>query len=272
MKNNLKRIWKFISSSLFSVKQIRPNGVVWILVCAIVLMTITISFSDRKIFSQQPNPMNPVKNRQVYENEYPIADYNEPEPNDLHERKVKQKKNQRYDKKRVVLRNTNPRVASVVSTDGEPIPPAIPFFESNLIVVGEITNKKGSLSNNKKGIYSESSLLVRDIIKQDNNRILKPGNSLSFDRGGGIVQYPNGQRILYREDWQNWVKMNETYVVFLSNDDYQNPNYKLITGYLIKNNIVFALDSHPDFHRFSGMNSTEFVNIILNQSTSRTNN
>jgi hypothetical protein len=240
----------------------KSNRIIWGIVALVVLVTIAVSFGTISSYSQKETPKEQDKNPFGDLSKYPIAEYDAPEPANAAEREERQIKNKRYDKKLLVMKNPGPEdIASIVS-DAEPVPPAIPFAESSLIIIGKIQNSKASLSNDKSGVYSEYSVRIQTILKDDK---LRTGETITFDRTGGVVQYPNGQKMLYLNDWQSLPEVNGRYVIFLTKDDDQNPNYCILTAYQLKDGKVTALDNHPDFREFSGMSETDFIKLVLSK-------
>jgi hypothetical protein len=252
----------------------KNNRIIWGLVALVVLATITISLGTPDSYSQQssakhssptPKPESPFGDL----SKYPVADYNAPEPTNAAEREERKIKNKRYDVSLPVLKNPPPEATAVGGSDVESIPSAIPFTESGLIIIGKILNSKALLSSDKKGIYSEYCVQIQTILKQDKQKKLQTDEIITIDRAGGVVQYPNAQKILYLLDWQDLSEVNGRYVIFLNNDNDQNPNYKLLTAYQLKNGKVTALDNHDDFREFNRMSETDFIKLVLSKNNQR---
>lgn len=182
------------------------------------------------------------------------------------EREERLIKDKRYNISFPVIKNPSPDDIAVGGIDeDEPVPSIIPFDESRLIVIGEILNSKAILSNEKKGIYSEYSFRIQTILKEDKERKLSVGETINLDRAGGVVQYPNGQKILYFVQFQNPPEVNGRYVFFLTGDDSRNPNYKILTAYQFKNSGVTLLDTYPDSQDFKVKSEAEFIKLILSK-------
>ena len=62
--------------------------------------------------------------------------------------------------------------------------------------------------------------------------------------------------------WQYLPELGGRYLFFLNNEDDESPNYKILTGYQLKNGIVNALDNHPSFREFNGMSEADFVSQV----------
>jgi hypothetical protein len=164
-----------------------------------------------------------------------------------------------------VLKYAPPEITEVGGSDVESVPPAIPFAESRLIVIGEILDSKALLSNEKKGIYSEYSLKIQTILKKDKDKKLQKSETITIDRAGGVVRYPSGQKILYLLDWQQLPSSGNRYLFFLAKEESDNPNYKIITGYQLADKKVIALDNLAIFREFNGKNEGEFIKLIFQQ-------
>ena len=220
---------------------------------------------NTNLVAAQVNTPSPSQNAQEAKNKYPVVDYDAPEPDNAKEREERRKKNKRYDTHGpVVSKNIHPQTGQVNSSDAEPIPPPIPSAESSLIIIGEILNSKASLANNKKGVYSEFTVRIQTILKEDNQKGIKHGENITIDSAGGYVRYPNGQQVLYLIDWHDFPKVTGRYVFFLNNQD-QSPNYSIIIGYEIVNGSVTALDNMLYARKFNGMSEADFINLILNK-------
>ena len=243
----------------------KNNRIIWGLVILVVLVTIAISFGNSIGYSQKETPKEQNKNPFGDFSKYPTADYNAPEITNTAERQERIIKNRRYDKKLSVITSPAPDDIAAISSDAESEPAAIPFAESKLIIIGEILSSKAFLSNEKKGIYSEYSVRIQDILKEDKQKKWQLDETITMDRAGGVVCYPNGQKMLYRNDWQNFPEVNGRYVIFLANDDEQNSNYSLLTAYRLQDGKITALDKSPEFREFDGKNETDFIKLILSK-------
>lgn len=244
----------------------KNNKLMWGLVLLIVFITIGLLISTDRTYSQKGKNQNELP--KVFQKDYPIVDYNAPEPTDSKEREERRQKNKRYDTNGpVVAKNPGPKTDLILSFDAEQVPSAIPSAESSLIIIGELLNAKASLSNNKKGLYSEYTLRIQTILKNDIQKNLQPDKNITIDRAGGYVRYPNGQKVLYLIDWQYLPEVKKRYLFFLNNKD-QNLNYRIITGYELVNGRVAALDNSPIFSKFNEISETDFIKLILSNVTS----
>lgn len=242
----------------------------WVLVTLVVATTVAITFGIEDGRGQQnantkdlptPTPASSFGDL----SKYPVVGYDDPESFTEAEYQQRLIKNKRYDVSLPVAKNPHPDDFAITGTDVEPEPPAIPIAESSLVIIGEVLSSKALLSNDKKGVYSEFSVLVSSILKGDKQRKMQVNDKIDVDRAGGLVKYPSGQKLIYLIDWQNLPEIGGRYVFFLSTDDVKNPNYKILTAYRITNNKVMALDNSSKFAELNGTNERDFTNIILNK-------
>ncbi len=248
----------------------KSNRMMWILVVLVVSATMAITFGTFDSSGQEncksqtattPTSASPFGDL----SKYPTVDYDAPEVATAPEHEKRVIKNNRYDVVIPVLKYAPPEITEVGGSDVESVPPAIPSTESRLIVIGEILDSKALLSNEKKGIYSEYSLKIHTILKNDKDKKLQKNEIITIDRVGGVVRYPSGQKILYLLDWHNLPELGGRYIFFLDNDDDQNPNYQILTGYKLEGGKVKALDNHPNFTEFNGKNETDFIKLVLSK-------
>ena len=242
-----------------------------ILVFVIVVFAITFSFiSLRSQGQDDPNRTNQNK-RDIsegkkqwleYESQFPISDYDAPEPENLEEREKRKKKNNRYDSSPLVVsKNPHPNTSETSMIDGIDLPPAMPTLESRIIVVGEILTAQAHLSNNKRGIYSEFTIRVEEVLKNNDSDKLIQGSSITADRPGGSVRYSNGQKVVYSVHEIGLPRIGRRYVLFLTKPD-QSSNYYILTGYEQKEGKVVQIDNGLRFMKFKGMNETDFIKTI----------
>ncbi len=250
----------------------KSNRIMWTLVTLVVLTTMAITFGTRDSQSQETNRQaqstpTPAANPFGDLSKYPIADYDTLEPSETVAREQRKIKSARYDEFELVSKKVSPDTTAIIVSDGEIIPLAIPYSDSSLVIVGEILSSNAFLSNDKSGIYSEYSIQIQAVIKEDRDKKAQIGEIITIDRTGGLVKYPNGQKVLYMNDWQSLPEVGARYILFLTKDKIQNPNYKIVTAYQIKDGVVIALDNFPKFREFNGKKEAEFIKLVLSKNS-----
>jgi hypothetical protein len=242
------------------------NQKTWIVVGTVVLLTLFLTFGTTSSHTQQKGRVNPSPNGTPDFSKYPVADLDAPEPGNSAEGRERALKNKRYDKHPLIIDGLDSTNTAVGSTDAEPEPSVLPVSESKLIVVGTTTDSKAFVSNNRKGVYSEYSLRIQSIIRNDSLHERQVGETISIDRSGGLVRYPKGHKVMYFVNGHGLPEVNARYIFFLTKEgDEENPNYKILTAYQIKDGSIFPLDRFPPFKEFQGMDEKAFVTRIMSK-------
>lgn len=195
----------------------------------------------------------------------PIVDFNDNNRN-LNIEQDQILKNSRYDNSSFVLSDPPLNAGEVIRYDEGSSIPDIPIEKSNIIVEGQVNDSKAFLSNDKSGIYSEFTVVISKVLKNNYDNLIKPNETIIAERFGGRVRYPSGKTIRYKIAGQGSPSVNSKYLFFLA--ETQGNNYKILTAYELKDNKVFALDGVRTFTRrsrnsvFDSHNGQEYQNFI----------
>lgn len=129
----------------------------------------------------------------------------------------------------------------------EPIPlaahgrqfiPALPVEQSNVIILGKVTDRRAVLMDDKLGIYSEFSIRIGEIFKDDLQGFFID-QVITATRPGGTIRYPSGKIQQYTIFQQGYPQQDKDYVLFLKRD---NEDYSILTGYEVTGSVVQPLD------------------------------
>lgn len=243
----------------------KNNRIIWGLISLIVLTTIAVSLGTISSYSQQDNSKKQDGKGQEDLSKYAVVDYNASESGNAVEREERILKNKRFDNQRhFVSKNPHPDTDGVELFDEIPPPPTIPTAESDLILIGEIVDASAHLSNSKENVYSEYVVRVKQILKENVSKNVAQGDSITADRIGGYVRYPNGQKVLYKVAQQDLPRVGSHYVLFLTTDE-QSPNYGILTGYELKEGIILPLDTATPFRNLTGTSELNFIKAVRNK-------
>jgi len=216
-----------------------------------------LSNLSKPVGAQKEQEEEYLKKAREARSKFPTAKYDQAEPTDPVKKAVRKEKQRRYDVPNIVARIPHPKDAEVSSIYEGPELPALPTSKSNVIVVGTVLSGEAHLSDNKKNIYSEFMVQFDDVLKAE---ISLPTNKIiTIDREGGIVVYPNGQQILYRNSRENMPSVGKRYVFFLQ---YVNQDLRILTAYELDKNKVIPLDDLDQFKNFAGQDVTTFLNDV----------
>lgn len=194
---------------------------------------------------------------QEKKNSFPVADYDEPDSNDAQKDRLRKDKQKRHNNFKIVT-SKPPEWQSERVFVGEATMnfPALPVAESSYILLGRVTKAEAHLSENKKNVYSEFTVLVEKMFKTANNSLIE-GNEIAVDRVGGYVRYPNGRTLLYRVASTNMPAVNERYLFFL--DSKNNQDLLILTAYALNSDGVSPLDDSPQFEQFRGLTQDTLI-------------
>jgi len=229
---------------------------------AILIVSATVFFSivptgyEATTFQQQAS----VKNRND-KPELPIATFSAKLPDDPAERDLRLTRSSRYNKRAPVTfteMRTDTTGYSINSHWWSGLP-ALPTAESDAVVTGRVVSANGYLSNDKTGAYSEFTIRIDRVFKDDGR--LSAG-SIVTEREGADVQLPDGRIIRYGIAGQGAPQMSGHYVLFLKYDG-EAKVYSIITGYELNNGRVFPLDTAIErFTAYENSDEKVFLNAV----------
>jgi hypothetical protein len=132
--------------------------------------------------------------------------------------------------------------------DAEPIPvaphallrlPAIPAQQSDAIIRGTVTNRRAILTDDNRGIYSEFSINIVEIFKDDPN-LFRVNQVVTVSRPGGAVRLSSGKIHRYTISRQGYPQQGKEYILFLKRDE--EGDFSILTGYEVGGTAIQPLD------------------------------
>jgi hypothetical protein len=182
---------------------------------------------------------------------FPIVDIGGPQPTDPIERAKRAKKGKKHNIKYV--RPIDESLDSMyLNLDWDVDLPALPIEKSATVVIGRISKAEAHLSENRTGIYSEFTVQIEAILKDDTNNPFAVDNSITVYRTGGRIRFPSGKILVSAVSHQDMPQPGSRYVLFLtrsSTQDETDEDLLILTGYELRNGKVFPLDkvsaNHP---------------------------
>jgi hypothetical protein len=117
--------------------------------------------------------------------------------------------------------------------------PALPVEQSNAIVLGKITDRRAFLVEDRFGIYSDFSIKISEIFKDDLGG-LYTDQTITASRPGGAIRFPSGKIQKYTISSMGFPQQDKVYVLFLKRDE--AGDYSIRTGYEVTGNVVEPLD------------------------------
>ena len=226
-----------------------------VLCLSLVLGAVIIKTTTPESRSQTTSPKQDSKpDMKKFFAEFPIVDLDAPEPSDPEERARRRARNKRYDNtnldadniKNFVFQERTDAVSFGAPSAHWPVEPAFPVTQSDVIAIGEVTDAQAQISNDKTNVFSEFTVLIKDIYKNTASASLTPECVITVERYGGRVRLPSGKIIIRGYLHQSMPQTGRRYIFFLkSNEEVQT--YSIITGYELRGGQVFPLDGSRMF-------------------------
>lgn len=244
--------------TLFQKDLVMKNKKTLILLLALILNSLLV------ISGQNQNARN---DDQPDVSKFPILDYEQ--RSTVAGQKKRKKYNNRYAPR---IKESSDSIFSMSDWDVDL--PALPTAKSAAVIVGEVTRAQAQLSDDETNIYSEFTVQITEVLKNDNHSSLGMGNSVVVERSGGRVRLPSGKVIVSRTYKQDLPKTGKCYVLFLTQDEAED--YHILTGYELRDGKVFPLDKlgrgHP-ITAYTGTSQisffTDLSKILANPSTTQ---
>jgi hypothetical protein len=117
--------------------------------------------------------------------------------------------------------------------------PALPVAQSSAVVLGEVASRRAIITDDKLGIYSEFSIHLVKVFKDDQG-VLGVGGSVEASRLGGAVRFASGKIQRYTVSKQGYPEPGNLYVLFLKRDE--QGDFSILTGYDLSSPGVTPLD------------------------------
>jgi hypothetical protein len=245
------------------------------------LTLVIVTATAITITHSQQNQSSSSLKKTINDEDVPITSFNKSLPIDAKEKDKRQKKNQRYNLELGVktgVFDSRPFMLTEERRSGyggfdthAPVEPAIPAATSNLVIIGEVTQAKAFLSEDKVSIYSEFTVNVRSIIKNSNSENINIGDSITISRGGGGVRFPSGKIIKKVFEGKPMPRVGSKYGFFLKSEVEEN-NYSLITAYESQGNKIVPLDGLDrngtviyqlaPHQSYRGASEADFLNLV----------
>jgi hypothetical protein len=136
---------------------------------------------------------------------------------------------------------------------------ALPVRESTAIVIGDVTEAKANLSEDRTAVYSDFKIKPVTVLK-DNDKI---GEELTATRYGGKVRFQDGNSLLVFQSGLGMPRVGRRYVFFLKETQ---DDADLLTAYELKNGKVLPIDSGtPNFNVYENVNEADFLKALQNK-------
>lgn len=242
-------------------------------IVALCLVAATVLYFHPSSQAQHQRDAEKVGKDKI--NKLPVADFDAPEPSDLDNREKRRVKNKKYNDPNSDSYRNHILTSGIGAIRNEwdfGLDSALPTTQSSAVIVGEVADANAYLSEDKYKVYSEFTVRVDEVIKNDSGEPIAVGESIATDRLGGRVRVPSGRVGSFYVSGQGVPEVGKRYVFFLGFNPREaggitDPRYlnrHILTAYELRLGVVFPLDSSgaKNFHEYEGMGEAAFINKI----------
>lgn len=219
----------------------------------------------------------PLKEKFRRERQLPVVDFSEKRSTDANALSKRKAIANRYDRSSSqVIEEAYNIDGRIFGSDWSRDLSALPFPQSDVVLIGGVMDAKAHLSNDKTGIYSEFAVQVEQVFKNSTSDVLKVGNAVVLERFGGAVRFSSGVLLKYETQGQGMPAVGQRCLFFLQRLD--ETNYRLITGYHLDGQVVSPLDgavveggkgAYP-FDTYQGFDVSTFLLVLKNEASQTT--
>ena len=246
------------------------KGKRFVLLLSLVLCLITASALAGLSSKTQESPANNKKQlpAEADKEQGPIADYLAPEPTDPQQHEKRKARGKKYDKVLVPIDPTAAGLVQTTSSHWDMDLPPLPAKQSNLIVIGKVTDAQAFLSPSKASVYSEFTICIEKVFKDDGVKPAALEERITAERQGGRVRLPGGGMQRYEISGQGFPRGGGRYLFFLSRNEGEDKYFHILTAYELRGGQVFPLDDVRLFKTYKGAEEASFLNEVQRAITS----
>jgi hypothetical protein len=178
---------------------------------------------------------------------------------DADKREARTKKNKRFNKSKRASVLEEQQDGEISGTLLETEPPVFPVT-SDLIVVGSIQTRQPYLSDNVTVVFTELTVQVEDILKNNPSSPIDLYHHLVVDREGGAIRMPSGRIWRYVVAGLGIPDLGKRYVLFLHHETERD--YKLVCGYELTDKTIIPLEDFGDRASLLNLTEPQFLTLL----------
>lgn len=252
------------------------------IILLLAVLTVAIITSFAALRAQNKDIRSDKANERL--SKWPAVDYDSPESLDPVKRAKRREKNKSYNSSnKPKFDPASPLDRGALNNEwGLGLESSLPSGQSIAIIVGQVVQAQAYLSEDKANVYSEFTVQIEDILKNDNTTPIRAGDAIITERQGGRVRFPSGRVEGYLVAGQAPPQVGARYVFFLGFNPYEagtkslagprgNMSRHILTAYEIREGRIYPLDTSTEknFQEHLGKDATSFLDEIRRSLTSQ---
>jgi hypothetical protein len=222
-----------------------------------IVITIWVGVMGGRISN---SALQPGQQNKADESQFPIAEESAAEPSTPAKRARKINKEKKYKRYGDTI-GPGVTVASM-HYHWPPGFPTLPVAQSDAVIIGEVVGANAQVSSDKSTVYSEFTIRITSVLKDDDQTRLAPSGLVIAERPGGRVRYPSGHVSRFSLTGWGMPRVGGYYVLFLKRNS-DDQTYRLVTGYELQDGRVSPLDrttsTDTDFDAYINMDEATFL-------------
>ena len=239
----------------------------FLLILIVPVGVTTLAALGRGIFNDGPQNKQRNPGKDDFESQFPVADY-QPRATSSESREKREARNRRFKGEPGDI-NENSEVILSTRHWAEGLS-GLPVGQSQAIIVGQVSDSKAFLTDDKSGVYSEFTINVDHVLKDNSSSPLSPNSSVTVEREGGRIRFSSGRVALSYTSGMGMPRIGRRYVLFLTHafpfGEVQNEDYYLLTGYELRGGRVVPIDNpgggtHP-IAKYKDMDEEAFLSRV----------
>lgn len=232
-----------------------------LLVAFIVLVAVIGASGVHWAQTSAPNPSGQErKKRNVKEEVLNVVIDAAPDEVDAEKKAARVKKNKRFNiNSKLPYSLEEQKDGEYSGTLLESEPPPLPIT-SDLIIVGSIQRRQPYLSENITKIYTELSVHIEEILKNNDSYPVYTFEPLIVHREGGAIRMPNGRVFRYLVSDLGIPDVGKRYVLFLKHE--AAGDYKIVSGYELTNKTIIPLETFGDRDFLLDLTEPQFLELL----------
>ncbi len=233
----------------------KRQNLIWI-ACAMLCVTTAMATA-----TWRGQPQNDSKTRGQDKRSWPVTDYQVPQLTDPDNRQKRDARGKKYAISGFRVHPEDPSEITIKVDSLDPTLPSFPISRSNTLVVAQVEDAHAYLASDQVGVYSEFSIRLEEVLKNDDLEPLRQGCSIDVEREGGRVRFASGRVHWYGVDKENMPLVGRRYVFFLARENKEQA-FHIVTAYELRESKVVPLDELPQFKSQAGKEEREFLNTL----------